>query len=172
MIKLKPCPICGLEPEMEPWHGSGLNSTRIGCNADFCPVGVGVVRPSQRGAIKAWNTRPIEDALRAERDNFRAVLDGEGYQHLDKIAAETRDCTQIGAAAKARTLEIIAERDALRAEVERLREALAKYTEPLTDEQAERAFAIAKENGVGECDTLAHGVQGIDAAIRRVRRGE
>lgn len=143
MIKLKPCPICGLEPEMEPWHGSGLNSTRIGCNADFCPVGVGVVRPSQRGAIKAWNTRPIEDALRAE---------------VAELTVERDRFREMFKAAKLSVCDLEAKLD--------------KRDEPLTDEQAERAFAIAKENGVGECDTLAHGVQGIDAAIRRVRRGE
>ena len=75
----------------------------------------------------------------------------------------------LGDPGEAVVIEMCDEIDAIRAEVVGLKAELAKRDEPLTDEQAEQAFAIAKTDGAGECDTLALGMQCIDAAIRRVR---
>jgi hypothetical protein len=95
-----------------------------------------------------WVTADLERRLAQrtqERDNFRAVLSGEGYQNLDKIAAENRDCSQIGAEARRRTMEIIARADSAEAKLERIRVAAGKWkrTERYTDDGIPDAGDVA-----------------------------
>jgi len=52
------------------------------------------------------------DAVSRDRDNYRSILEGQGFQHMDRILGETRDCRVIGERARMRVEEIIAERDA------------------------------------------------------------
>ena len=61
--KLKPCPFCGKMPEVEP-NGDCY------CDYYICPMAPDSYMP------KDWNTRPIEDALRARI----AELEAEIYQ--------------------------------------------------------------------------------------------
>ena len=66
--ELKPCPFCGSKKAtIEPVFGASFGTPRFcvicsGCGADS-QVDLG-----QSGAEESWNTRTIEDALRAERD--------------------------------------------------------------------------------------------------------
>ena len=55
-----------------------------------------------------------------EAQNYKNVLIGQGFENLDALAYETRDTTQIGAIAKQRTEQIIAQLAEARAENERL----------------------------------------------------
>ncbi len=78
--ELKPCPFCGSSGAIldEP-----LNEDEYGC---FCNALCGAIGPCDEDGEKAvefWNTRPIEDALRAriaeleEKQRWRVVANGE-----------------------------------------------------------------------------------------------
>lgn len=101
------------------------------------------LRPRYETEEERWERRLAQRTQ--ERDNFRAVLSGEGYQNLDKIAAENRDCSQIGAEARRRTMEIIARADSAEAKLERIRVAAGKWkrTERYTDDGIPDAGDVA-----------------------------
>ena len=67
-IELKPCPFCGGKAKCIEYYGL---FHVICCD---CYI-AGRDRPSIDGAIEAWNTRPIEDALKAENARFREALE-------------------------------------------------------------------------------------------------
>lgn len=69
-IELKPCPFCG---EMAFWDSefAGIYC-RCGAEITFCE--------SDKEAAEKWNTRPIEDALRAENERLREVLERIGNE--------------------------------------------------------------------------------------------
>lgn len=79
--ELKKCPFCWSEVEMH----RGVYSQYIMCRNKECEA---MSLSNMDGAVvlKAWNTRPIEDALRAENERLRDVLremsegDITGYQ--------------------------------------------------------------------------------------------
>lgn len=72
--ELKPCPFCGgFKATIEPVFIESFSTPRFcvicsDCGADS-QVDLG-----QSGAEECWNTRPIEDALRAEIELLRSVL--------------------------------------------------------------------------------------------------
>jgi Lar family restriction alleviation protein len=78
MSEAKPCPFCGkntailCEPENEDEYG-------VMCN--YCGAQGGLDEDGEY-AIVLWNTRPIEDALRAELDELR-----ERYRWRDMASA-------------------------------------------------------------------------------------
>lgn len=71
MEKLKPCPFCGLVPEIED-HS---NQAAYGCDPDYwwlecknksCPaLKVSVPAGCKKDVIRAWNTRPLEGGGKA-----------------------------------------------------------------------------------------------------------
>jgi len=69
MSELKPCPYCGKPGKIDCnddtgwWYGY----------CDMCSYD-GPSDLGRSGAIKAWNTRPIEDALRACIEDARDVI--------------------------------------------------------------------------------------------------
>lgn len=70
--ELKPCPFCGVSPK-EEWHQYRNGTLQVYCDNPECPaesIYTGLLEPSE--ARKAWNTRPVEDALRAEIERWRA----------------------------------------------------------------------------------------------------
>jgi hypothetical protein len=71
MEKLKPCPFCGKVPDSVKRDGiiRVYDSTTHGC-----PMSAGWSTPEQ------WNTRPIEDDLRAERDALQAEVNRQAAE--------------------------------------------------------------------------------------------
>jgi hypothetical protein len=72
--KLKPCPICGGEAQLEDYRDGGGNGYAVHCQTFTCqtcgPVDLGI-----SGAIEQWNSRPLEDALKDELVTEQARLD-------------------------------------------------------------------------------------------------
>lgn len=75
--QLKPCPFCGEAPHMMVWNDASRPGTDIECVGMDCPTrGCEVCVKGddhERRAIAAWNTRPVEDALRAEVERLRTA---------------------------------------------------------------------------------------------------
>lgn len=57
LLDARPCPFCGDQPEIEPWHGGGKMKRRIGCNRDSCFVGPSVCGSTPKQALNLWNYR-------------------------------------------------------------------------------------------------------------------
>lgn len=54
---LKPCPFCGSQPVIEPWHGGGPNKHRIGCDDEMCHANPAVTGYNKSVAVARWNSR-------------------------------------------------------------------------------------------------------------------
>lgn len=80
MSSLKPCPFCNVDVEPARHHeterhiitGDAWVTNFVACVECGSRSG-GSIRPEH--ADEEWNTRPIEDELRAERDTLRAERD-------------------------------------------------------------------------------------------------
>lgn len=59
MNELKSCPFCGGVAQVNTWTMHGITESRCFCSNSDCPNSVRTV------ALEQWNTRPIEDELRA-----------------------------------------------------------------------------------------------------------
>jgi hypothetical protein len=89
--ELKPCPFCGRKAILqkdEDHHGGyfSLGCAKDPLSDDTCPgKSVYYTEPIENldNAIKLWNTRPIEDALRATIASLRQQLDAA----LGQVAA-------------------------------------------------------------------------------------
>lgn len=67
--ELKPCPFCGSHATIrQNFHGFYVECDNIDCRA------VGSWDLGASGAIEKWNTRPLEDALRARVAELEAEL--------------------------------------------------------------------------------------------------
>jgi len=82
--QLKPCPFCGEAPGLMVWNDASRPMTDIECVGMDCITRGCEVRVEgedhERRAIAAWNTRPIEDALRAENDRLRTAIDDASHE--------------------------------------------------------------------------------------------
>lgn len=58
------CPWCGELPIIEPWHGGGPRTHRIGCDTETCVVAPSAVASTRAKAIAVWNDR-FEGDIRA-----------------------------------------------------------------------------------------------------------
>lgn len=85
--ELKPCPFCGMNTVLGE-DDSGLD--QYYCGNPMCHVSV-ITDSRCDNAWKTWNTRPIEDALRAERDALKSEVEriGKEYGDLDAINSQT-----------------------------------------------------------------------------------
>lgn len=158
-----PCPFCG--------------STEIGSNSTFGTVWCEQCTRALK--IAEWQSRPIEDALRAEVAAQGKTI-GEWQDFLCQVSdmlwggelawACDGGLKKMGGELKRRLSEVadwhsLADVRAL--EIARLEAELAKYTEPLTGAQQ---VAVIDENPTVVLGTFT--LRLVDAAIRRVRRGE
>lgn len=67
MAGLEPCPFCGAEAEMEPWHGGGPDKQLISCSGVECEASPAVTGETPGEAVANWNRRaphPTETRLR------------------------------------------------------------------------------------------------------------
>jgi Restriction alleviation protein Lar len=56
----KPCPFCGSQPIIEPWHGGGPQKRMISCDDVSCSVSPSVTGSTRKRALEAWNYRAGE----------------------------------------------------------------------------------------------------------------
>lgn len=86
------------------------------------------------------------ERLRAERDSFRSVLEGAGYQHIDDIARNSiEDSLKLGSMVADITMRLQKERDALQQLLNARDEEIERLKQELADERlqslADGAFA-------------------------------
>ena len=55
--KTLPCPFCGEQPIIVPWHGGGPKKRRVFCYSDVCVIQPAACESTEAKAIRAWNTR-------------------------------------------------------------------------------------------------------------------
>jgi hypothetical protein len=53
----KPCPWCGAQPSIQPWHGGRPTKKMICCDNPDCAVSPLVAGETRREALVRWNTR-------------------------------------------------------------------------------------------------------------------
>ena len=75
MSELKPCPRCGDEAQMLGSDSELLRLCRVICMNENCLTTTAINTKTRAEAARLWNTRPIEDTLRAERDELREELE-------------------------------------------------------------------------------------------------
>ena len=56
-IDCLPCPFCGGQPIIEPWHGGTPSKKMIFCTNDLCNASPSVTGETAREAKHNWNTR-------------------------------------------------------------------------------------------------------------------
>jgi hypothetical protein len=55
-----PCPFCGSQPAIQPWHGGGPRKRFIQCPNLDCSVTPQTTGSTRQKALDAWNTRSGE----------------------------------------------------------------------------------------------------------------
>ncbi len=60
----RPCPFCGSQPSIEPWHGGGPRKRLIGCDNLTCAAMPIVTGSNQARALAKWNWRPKKENSR------------------------------------------------------------------------------------------------------------
>lgn len=75
--QLRECPFCGSDAEI--WNFNNQNrNVRIVCKNYECKINTEAYKKLD-WAIAAWNTRPIEDKLREQRDRAMGLLEKAVY---------------------------------------------------------------------------------------------
>lgn len=63
----KPCPFCGEQPRLRPWHGGAKTKRMIGCPWPGCYVQPAVTGPTPGVALARWNERSDERMREAKQ---------------------------------------------------------------------------------------------------------
>lgn len=73
---VKPCPWCGTQPLIEPWHGGGPDKHMVSCDNEDCAAGPKVTGENRIVAIALWNERvPVyEENLNIDDMERRHVI--------------------------------------------------------------------------------------------------
>lgn len=66
-VEPKPCPFCGEQPHVQPWHGGGPRKTAVCCDSDTCYANVMVQGPTKQIAITRWNSRAATSETSSEQ---------------------------------------------------------------------------------------------------------
>jgi hypothetical protein len=53
-----PCPFCGEQPTIQPWHGDGPGKRLVACVNEDCHIEPSVTGLSPAEARRRWNSRP------------------------------------------------------------------------------------------------------------------
>ena len=53
-----PCPFCGADPNVIPWHGGGKRKRMVVCQNDACHIGPSVTGSTRARAVARWDDRP------------------------------------------------------------------------------------------------------------------
>ena len=92
---LKSCPFCGIEADVA--HANDLSYFYAYCANEDCEIQPeGGMRDTEKDAVAAWNTRPVEDALvealkaydseRCENPTRKPLPNPQGYrEHVELI---------------------------------------------------------------------------------------
>lgn len=72
-----PCPFCGMNPLVEPWHGGPPTKTRISCPAEYddeCGATASATGDTRAEAIAAWNRRALPVPSGPSREEVEAAI--------------------------------------------------------------------------------------------------
>lgn len=56
-VEARPCPWCGAQPTIQPWHGGRPTKKMIACESEECNVSPQVTGQTRHEALERWNTR-------------------------------------------------------------------------------------------------------------------
>lgn len=81
-MNLKPCPFCGEQPAIEPWHGGKPTKRMISCENEECAVSPCVSGETEQGAVERWNRRAVRTPLTDEQINEAYGEANVQHQHI------------------------------------------------------------------------------------------
>jgi hypothetical protein len=96
--ELKPCPFCGKPLEIVSIiRRDGIDGLSAQCPTWGC-AGRQIAWDTAAEVVAAWNTRPVEDALRAERDaalalaaKYKALWEAVPWGDIAKVLRDAAD---------------------------------------------------------------------------------
>lgn len=69
MDEIKPCPFCGIYPQVKEWEVGGIKQIKIICDGDFCHVHPSVFG-NKETMLNVWNTRASPNIKEVDFENM------------------------------------------------------------------------------------------------------